>query len=74
MAGQKRNLIGHLKEVGIKANVRSRGLGDTIAKVTKVTGIERVVKTVVKAVTGDEDCGCPERRDTLNRIFPYKNQ
>jgi len=57
--------------MGIKANVRSRGLGDSIAKFTKATGIEKAVKTVVKAVTGDEDCGCPQRQDTLNRVFPY---
>jgi hypothetical protein len=59
--------------MGVKVNVRSRGLGDTIAKVTRVTGIERVVKTVVKAVTGDEDCGCDKRIDILNRVFPYQN-
>lgn len=45
---------------------KSKGLGDTIAKVTKATGIDRVVKAVV----GD-DCGCDERREKLNRIFPY---
>ncbi len=47
--------------------VKSRGLGDTIEKFTSKTGI----KKVVKAVAG-EDCGCDKRRDTLNRIFPYK--
>ena len=60
--------------MGIKANVRSRGLGDTIAKVTKATGIEKVVKTVTKAVTGSEECGCSQRQDTLNRVFPYNNK
>ena len=47
--------------------MKSKGLGDTIEKVTKATGI----KKVVKAVAG-EDCGCPKRRDALNRAFPYK--
>lgn len=60
--------------MGVKANVRSRGLGDTVKKVTKATGIEAVVKTVVKIVHGSEDCGCEERADALNRLFPYKNQ
>jgi hypothetical protein len=50
---------------------KSRGLGDTIEKVTKVTGIKAVVD-VISDATG-VDCGCGERRDTLNRIFPYKN-
>lgn len=52
-------------------NRPSRGLGDTIAKVTKATGLDRVADRMAKAV-GKEDCGCGERKDTLNRVFPYK--
>jgi hypothetical protein len=48
----------------------SRGLGDTIEKFTKKTGIKKVVKVVTKKV-GIEDCGCEDRRDSLNRLFPY---
>ena len=48
---------------------KSKGLGDTIEKITKVTGIKKVVETVNK-VTG-KDCGCGKRKDTLNRLFPY---
>jgi len=48
---------------------KSRGLGDTIEKITKATGIKKVVDTVSKAV--DKDCGCGKRKDTLNRLFPY---
>jgi len=47
--------------------VRSRGLGDTIAKITHATGIDRAVK----AVTGG-GCGCAKRQKLLNEIFPYK--
>lgn len=43
------------------------GLGDTIAKITKVTGIDKVVK----AVAGD-DCGCNDRKEKLNKLFNYK--
>jgi hypothetical protein len=46
---------------------QSKGLGDTIEKVTKATGI----KKVVKAVLGD-DCGCDERKDKLNKLVRYK--
>jgi hypothetical protein len=46
----------------------SKGLGDTIAKITKATGIEKVVKAVV-----GEDCGCNERKETLNKLFKYTN-
>jgi len=49
--------------------MKSRGLGDTIHKVTKATGIKKVVDTVSRG-TG-KPCGCAERRDSLNRKFPY---
>jgi hypothetical protein len=48
---------------------QSKGLGDTIEKITKATGIKKVVEKVSKAV--GKDCGCDERKDTLNRLFPY---
>ena len=47
-------------------SAKSKGLGDTIAKVTEATGIDKVVK----AVAGD-DCGCDKRRERLNKMFPY---
>jgi len=47
----------------------SRGLGDTVEKFTKATGIKQVVDTIAKA-TG-KDCGCSKRKDSLNRAFPY---
>jgi hypothetical protein len=49
--------------------MKSKGLGDTIEKITAVTGIKKVVNTVSK-VTG-KPCGCGARRDSLNRKFPY---
>ena len=61
-----------LLDVGgiVKINImKSRGLGDSIEKFTKATGIKSVVNRVSKA-TGS-DCGCDKRRDTLNRVFPY---
>ncbi len=47
--------------------MRSRGLGDTIHNFTSATGIKKVVDRVSKG-----GCGCGERRDSLNRVFPYK--
>jgi len=52
-------------------NKKSKGLGDSIEKITKATGIKKVVETVSK-VTG-KDCGCNKRKNTLNRLFPYNN-
>lgn len=55
----------------VKRNsMKSKGLGDTVEKITTATGIKKVVETVSKA-TG-KDCGCGKRKDALNRIFPYK--
>ena len=48
---------------------KSKGLGDTIAKITKATGIKKVVDTASKMVK--KDCGCAKRQDNLNRLFPY---
>jgi len=45
----------------------AKGFGDTVAKITKATGIKKVVEKLT-----DGDCGCDKRRDTLNRVFPYK--
>ena len=45
---------------------KSKGLGDTIAKVTKATGIDKAVKFIA-----GEDCGCTERKIILNKLFPY---
>ena len=52
-----------------ETTTKSKGLGDTIEKITTATGI----KAAVKAVVG-EDCGCDERKEKLNRLFPYKRE
>lgn len=49
-----------------------RGLGDIVAKVAKLTTMDKVAKFVAKAA-GQEDCGCSKRQDTLNKRFPFKN-
>jgi len=36
---------------------------------TKATGIKKVVDKISKA-TG-KPCGCGQRKDSLNRMFPY---
>jgi len=50
---------------------KSKGLGDSVEKFTKATGIKSIVNAVNKA-RGVKDCGCNKRKDTLNRMFPYK--
>ena len=55
------------KEFKAKFEAQSKGLGDTVEKITEATG----VKKVVKALFG-EDCGCDERKAKLNKIVQYK--
>jgi hypothetical protein len=50
----------------------SRGLGDSIEKFTKATGIKSVVNKVSSAI--GKDCGCNDRRDSLNRVVPYRKK
>jgi hypothetical protein len=49
--------------------MKSRGLGDSIEKVTQMTGVKKVVETISKKM--GKDCGCGKRVDNLNRMFPY---
>ena len=49
----------------------SNGLGDTIASVTRLFRIDKVAEAVAKMV-GAEGCGCKERQEYLNQLFPYK--
>jgi hypothetical protein len=54
----------------LNENQESKGLGDTIAKVTHAVGLDKLAETVANAV-GKEDCGCNKRRQKLNQMFPY---
>ena len=56
-----------------KTRTKSQGLGDTIAKVTNVLGLDILADKVAKAF-GKEDCGCNRRREKLNKIVPYKKK
>ena len=54
-----------------KKSQKSEGLGDIVEKITEATGIKKAVKWLA----GD-DCGCDERKEKLNNLFPsrYKAQ
>lgn len=46
--------------------MESKGLGDSIEKFTKATGIKKIFDKM------PGDCGCKNRKEKLNEIFPYK--
>ena len=52
--------------------MKSKGLGDSIEKVTKATGIKTMVDTISEGL--NIPCGCKGRKDALNKIFPYKQK
>ena len=47
-------------------NFESVGLGDTIEKVIKATGLDIFVD--------GKDCGCDKRKEYLNNLFPYRTK
>ena len=50
-----------------KENKESVGLGDSIEKITKATGIKKITEFFF-----GKDCKCEERKEALNRQFRYK--
>ena len=52
---------------------QSKGLGDSIEKVTRVTGIKSLMEIATRRM-GKKDCGCNKRKAWLNKQFPYKNK
>jgi len=45
-------------------NQKSRGLGDTVAKVAYIASLG-------KLTPDNKSCGCKKRQDALNKLVPY---
>ena len=56
-----------------KTSEESKGLGDTVAKITHALGLDKVAEKVAEAV-GADDCGCKRRQEKLNELLPYKKE
>ena len=54
----------------MKWNDKSKGLGDTIKKITSATKLDKLAEKIAE-VAGAEDCGCDKRQHKLNQMFPY---
>ena len=52
-------------------NKKSKGLGDSIEKITKATGLDSLAQ-MGASLLGKKDCGCNKRKEKLNKMFPYK--
>ena len=49
-----------------------KGLGDTVASLTHLTGLDQLAK-LYEDTTG-KPCGCQQRQALLNQLFPYSSQ
>jgi|TARA_R100001463_G_scaffold6744_2_gene21862 hypothetical protein len=52
---------------------KSKGLGDTVEKITRATGVKSLTQLAMRA-TGYKECGCDRRKAWLNKQFPYHKQ
>lgn len=48
------------------------GFGDVVERWARRLGVKAVIKRISK-VAG-RDCGCPKRRDKLNRWIPFRRR
>ena len=58
---------------GFDPKNKSKGLGDTVAKITKFLYIDILADKIAK-LFGYKDCGCDRRRKKLNKIVSYKKE
>ena len=52
--------------------MKSKGLGDSIEKITKATGLKTLTEISMELI-GKKRCGCEKRKKLLNNWFPYNN-
>ena len=50
--------------------MESKGLGDSIEKITTKTGLKSFMD-MAKSAMNIKDCGCAKRKRYLNEKFPY---
>lgn len=55
-------------------NMKDRGLGDTIARAAKATGIDKFANSIANGLNIPGGCGCEKRQAYLNKFVPYGKQ
>tara|TARA_B100000287_G_scaffold110202_1_gene102570 strand:- start:32824 stop:32994 length:171 start_codon:yes stop_codon:yes gene_type:complete len=54
---------------------KSKGLGDSVEKFTKATGLKTLMEISMESFgVKKKDCGCNKRKKWLNEQFPYNNK
>lgn len=54
--------------------MKDRGLGDTIARATKATGIDKFAEQVANGLNIPGGCGCKKRQEYFNKVVPYNKK
>jgi len=67
-------MLGYQEDLLKRKPMKSKGLGDDIAKITSATRLDKLAETINEIITGNKDCGCNKRKETLNKMFPYKDK
>lgn len=49
---------------------KSKGLGDDVAKITSTLRLDKLAESITKSL-GKQNCGCGNRQEKLNKMFPY---
>lgn len=49
----------------------SRGVGDTITKITHALGLDKVADFISRKILKKRGCGCSRRAGKLNELIPY---
>ena len=63
--------LGYSDSTGLPSH-QSKGLGDTVDKFTRATGIKKIALWLQNNKTGNPYCDkCESRKEKLNKIFPY---
>ena len=52
--------------------MQDRGLGDSIERITKATGVKHLVDSLAEIF--GKDCKCKDRKEKLNKLFPYETK
>jgi hypothetical protein len=52
-------------------NMKDKGLGDTIARATKATGLDKFAQQFAEGLNIPGGCGCKKRQAYLNKVVPY---
>ena len=54
--------------------MKDKGLGDSVARFTKATGLNKLAENIANGLNIPGGCGCKSRQAKLNEWFPYNNK